>query len=60
MVAGSFFLASKYNDIDFIALDDVLEGAKGDVTRAQVIELERLILQKLDFDLTFPTIWFFS
>lgn len=33
VVAGAFFLASKYNDIDFIALEDVLEGAKGDVTR---------------------------
>jgi len=60
VVAGAFFLASKYNDIDFIALEDVLEGARGEVMRDQVIELERLILQQLDFDLTFPTTWFFT
>jgi hypothetical protein len=51
-------VASKYNDIDFIDVHDLIEHVK-DVTREQVLEMEQEILKTLDFNFTFPTVYMY-
>lgn len=40
MASGALYVASKYNDIDFIDVHDIIEHVK-DVSREQVLDFER-------------------
>jgi hypothetical protein len=55
VTSGALYLASKYNDIDFIDVHDLIEHLS-EVTRTDVLAMERKMLICLDFNLTFPTV----
>jgi len=55
LLITSFMLASKYNEIDYVNMQETLQLSQNKFTKEQVIEMEFEILSKLDFEVYAPT-----
>ena len=51
----SFMLASKYNEIDYINMQEALKLSHDKFTKEKIIKMESEILNKLDFEILAPT-----
>ena len=55
LLLTSFMLASKYNEIDYVNMQETLQLSQNKFTKEQVIEMESEILIKLNFEVLAPT-----
>ena len=55
LLITSFMLASKYNEIDYVNMQETLQLCQNKFNKEQVIEMEFQILSKLDFEVYAPT-----
>ena len=55
LLLTSFMLASKYNEIDYVNMQETLQLSQNKFTKEQIIEMETEILIKLDFEVLAPT-----
>ncbi len=55
LLLTSFMLASKYNEIDYVNMQETLQLSQNKFTKEQIIEMESEILIKLDFEVLAPT-----
>ena len=55
----SFMLASKYNEIEYVNMKEVLKLSQDKFNQEQIVNMETQILIKLDFEISGPTIYEF-
>ena len=55
LLLTSFMLASKYNEIDYVNMQETLQLSQNKFTKDQIIEMESEILSKLNFEVLAPT-----
>ena len=53
--AAALLIASKYEDVEAVSPDDLASSCSGAYTLEQLLAMETLVLQKLDFRLGAPT-----
>ena len=55
----SFMLASKYNEIEYVNMKEVLKLSQDKFNQEQIVNMETQILIKLDFEISGPTMYEF-
>jgi hypothetical protein len=55
LLLTSFMLASKYNEIDYVNMQETLQLSQNKFTKEQIIEMESEILIKINFEVLAPT-----
>ena len=55
----SFMLASKYNEIEYVNMKEVLKLSQDKFNQEQIVNMETQILIKLDFEISEPTMYEF-
>ena len=55
LLLTSFMLASKYNEIDYVNMQETLQLSQNKFTKEQIIAMESEILSKLNFEVLAPT-----
>ncbi|OHT03066.1 Cyclin, N-terminal domain containing protein [Tritrichomonas foetus] len=56
---ASMLIASKFDDVSPMVLDDIVKISDGAISRDELKKIENMLVNMIDFDLAFPTPLFF-